>query len=203
TLYNVKAEIFPPLGTEYCKTGSLCSLEVSITRLSDLLEVDKDESLTESDEYCSTKLMYEVVDNSSNWAVCGKSSGVLSMPVAARATHKVHMEVMPLFAGYLPFPDVRLFKYLPHHSAHSTQLDADSWIENDNLSVDKNTDDQADSSSIKSRGSLHSTASTETRGFPMPRLQSFPAGQVFNSSTGMQILVIPSKDDHVLEVNVT
>lgn len=46
------------------------------------------------------------------------------MPVAARATHKVHMEVMPLFAGYLPFPDVRLFKYLPHHSAHSMQLDA-------------------------------------------------------------------------------
>uniref|UniRef100_G3VMG2 Trafficking protein particle complex subunit 10 n=1 Tax=Sarcophilus harrisii TaxID=9305 RepID=G3VMG2_SARHA len=203
TLYNVKAEIFPPLGTEYCKTGSLCSLEVSITRLSDLLEVDKDEALTESDEYCTTKLMYEVVDNSSNWAVCGKSSGVISMPVTARATHKVHMEVMPLFAGYLPFPDVRLFKYLPHHSAHSTQLDADSWIENDNLSVDKNMDDQTDNSSQKSKSSSHSAASVEHKGLPMPRLQPFPSGQVFNSSTGMQILVIPSKDDHILEVSVT
>ena len=69
-------------------------------------------------------LLVSVVDNSSNWAVCGKSSGVISMPVAARATHRVHMEVMPLFAGYLPLPDVRLFKYLPHHSAHSSQLDA-------------------------------------------------------------------------------
>lgn len=69
-------------------------------------------------------LFVSVVDNSSNWAVCGKSSGVISMPVAARATHRVHMEVMPLFAGYLPLPDVRLFKYLPHHSAHSSQLDA-------------------------------------------------------------------------------
>ncbi|XP_020639568.3 trafficking protein particle complex subunit 10 [Pogona vitticeps] len=203
TLYNVKAEISPPSGAEYCKTGSLCSLEVSITRLSDLLDVDKDEALTESDGYCTTKLMYEVVDNSSNWAVCGKSSGVISMPVAVQATHKVHMEVMPLFAGYLPFPDVRLFKYLPHHSAHSMQLDADSWIENDNLSVDKNMDDQADSSSIKSRGSIHSAASAEHKGLPMPRLQSFSPGQVFNSSAGMQILVIPSKDDHILEVNVT
>nr|XP_028583150.1 trafficking protein particle complex subunit 10 [Podarcis muralis] len=203
TLYNVKAEISPPLGAEYCKTGSLCSLEVSITRLSDLLDVDKDEALTESDGYCTTKLMYEVVDNSSNWAVCGKSSGVISMPIAVRATHKVHMEVMPLFAGYLPFPDVRLFKYLPHYSAHSMQLDADSWIENDNLSVDKNMDDQADSSSIKSRGSIHSAASAEHKGLPMPRLQSFSPGQVFNSSSGMQILVIPSKDDHILEVNVT
>ncbi|XP_061483502.1 trafficking protein particle complex subunit 10 isoform X2 [Rhineura floridana] len=203
TLYNVKAEISPPLGAEYCKTGSLCSLEVSITRLSDLLDVDKDEALTELEGYCTTKLMYEVVDNSSNWAVCGKSSGVISMPIAVQATHKVHLEVMPLFAGYLPFPDVRLFKYLPHHSAHSMQLDADSWIENDNLSVDKNMDDQADSSSIKSRGSIHSAASTEHKGLPMPRLQSFSSGQVFNSSSGMQILVIPSKDDHILEVNVT
>lgn len=80
---------------------------------------------------------------------------------------------------------------------------SDSWIENDNLSVDKNVDEQADSSSIRSRGSLHSTASGEHKGLPMPRLQPFSPGQVFNSSTGMQILVIPSKDDHVLEVNVT
>nr|XP_056714262.1 trafficking protein particle complex subunit 10 [Euleptes europaea] len=203
TLYNVKAEISPPLGAEYCKTGSLCSLEVSITRLSDFLDVDKDEALTESDGYCTTKLLYEVVDNSSNWAVCGKSSGVISMPIAAQATHKVHMEVMPLFAGCLPVPDVRLFKYLPHHSAHSVQLDADSWIENDTLSVDKNMDDQADNSSIKSRNSVHSATSAEHKGLPMPRLQSFSPGQVFNSSAGMQVLVIPSKDDHILEVNVT
>lgn len=125
------------------------------------------------------------------------------MPVVAQATHRVHMEVMPLFAGYLPLPDVRLFKYLPHHSAHSSQLDADSWIENDSLSVDKHVDDQLDSSSIKSRGSVHSAASSEHKGLPMPRLQALPPGQVFNSSTGMQILVIPSKDDHVLEVSVT
>ncbi|XP_052020199.1 trafficking protein particle complex subunit 10 isoform X4 [Apodemus sylvaticus] len=203
TLYNVRAEILPASGAEYCKTGSLCSLEVSITRLADLLGVDKDEALVESEDYFSTKLMYEVVDNSSNWAVCGKSCGVISMPLAAQATHRVHMEVMPLFAGYLPLPDVRLFKYLPHHSAHASQLDADSWIENDSLSVDKHLDDQLDCSSLRSRGSTHSTSSSEHKGLPMPRLQALPAGQVFNSSTGMQILVIPSQDDHVLEVSVT
>lgn len=72
----------------------------------------------------SAPVCVSVVDNSSNWAVCGKSSGVISMPAAAQATHRVHMEVLPLFAGYLPLPDVRLFKYLPHHSAHASQLDA-------------------------------------------------------------------------------
>lgn len=203
TLYSVRAEILPASGAEYCKTGSLCSLEVSITRLADLLDVDKDEALVESEDYFSTKLMYEVVDNSSNWAVCGKSCGVIAMPLAAQATHRVHMEVMPLFAGYLPLPDVRLFKYLPHHSAHASQLDADSWIENDSLSVDKHLDDQLDCSSLRSRGSTHSTSSSEHKGLPMPRLQALPAGQVFNSSTGMQVLVIPSQDDHVLEVSVT
>uniref|UniRef100_A0A8I6GJ45 Trafficking protein particle complex subunit 10 n=1 Tax=Rattus norvegicus TaxID=10116 RepID=A0A8I6GJ45_RAT len=203
TLYSVRAEILPASGAEFCKTGSLCSLEVCITRLADLLDVDKDEALVESEDYFSTKLMYEVVDNSSNWAVCGKSCGVIAMPLAAQATHRVHMEVMPLFAGYLPLPDVRLFKYLPHHSAHASQLDADSWIENDSLSVDKHLDDQLDCSSLRSRGSAHSTSSGEHKGLPMPRLQALPAGQVFNSSTGMQILVIPSQDDHVLEVSVT
>lgn len=203
TLYTVKAEVLPPAGVEHCRTGSLCSLEVSITRLADLLEVDRDEALTGSDEYFCTKLMYEVVDNTSNWAVCGKSCGVISMPVAAQATHRVHMEVMPLFAGYLPLPDVRLFKYLPHHSAHSSQLDADSWIENDSLSVDKHLDDQLDCSSVRSRGSTHSAASGEHKGLPMPRLQALPTGQVFNSSTGTQILVIPGQDDHVLEISVT
>lgn len=59
TLYNVRAEILPPAGTELCRTGALCALEVAITRLSDLLEVDRDEALTESDEHFSTKLMYE------------------------------------------------------------------------------------------------------------------------------------------------
>ncbi|XP_022452811.1 trafficking protein particle complex subunit 10 isoform X3 [Delphinapterus leucas] len=203
TLYSVRAEISPPPGTELCKTGSLCSLEVSITRLSDLSDADKDEALTEREDYFSTKLMYEVVDNSSNWAVCGKSSGVISMPVAARATHRVHMEVMPLFAGYLPLPDVRLFKYLPHHSAHSSQLDADSWIENDSLSVDKHVDDQLDSGSVQSRGSTRSVASSEHKGLPMPRLRALPPGQAFNASAGTQVLVIPSQDDHVLEVSVT
>ncbi|XP_004264655.2 trafficking protein particle complex subunit 10 isoform X2 [Orcinus orca] len=203
TLYSVRAEISPPPGTELCKTGSLCSLEVSITRLSDLSDADRDEALTEREDYFSTKLMYEVVDNSSNWAVCGKSSGVISMPVAARATHRVRMEVMPLFAGYLPLPDVRLFKYLPHHSAHSSQLDADSWIENDSLSVDKHVDDQLDSGSVQSRGSTRSVASSEHKGLPMPRLRALPPGQAFNASAGTQVLVIPSQDDHVLEVSVT
>lgn len=68
TLYSVKAEILPPVGAEHCRTGALCALEVCVTRLADLLEADRDEALTQSDEYLSTKLMYE-----------GRSRGFLSL----------------------------------------------------------------------------------------------------------------------------
>uniref|UniRef100_A0A8C5MWF2 Trafficking protein particle complex subunit 10 n=1 Tax=Leptobrachium leishanense TaxID=445787 RepID=A0A8C5MWF2_9ANUR len=200
TLYTVRAEILPPEDTMFCKTGSLCSLEICITRLCDPL--DSEETLTDCEGYRSTQLFYQVVDGGSNWAVCGRSSGMVVIPVQQGTRHTVQMEVMPLFAGYLPYPDVRLFRYLPHHS-HSQQLDADSWIENDSVSVE----DPSDVGSMRAQGpslsTVPSTSSKEQKGLPMPRLQPFHPGQISNSSAGRQILVIPSTDDHVLEVNVT
>ncbi|XP_076879647.1 LOW QUALITY PROTEIN: trafficking protein particle complex subunit 10 [Brachyhypopomus gauderio] len=207
TLYSVKAEIQPAVGEEHCRAGALCRLEVSVTRLTDPSEAEReDEEYGENEGLRTTKLMYEVVDNSSNWAVCGKSSGVVSMPVAAMATHKVQMEVMPLFAGKLPFPSIKVFKYLAHSAPPTTQPDADSCLENDNLSLlDKGLEDQGDTASLRSRGSVHSLGSGEQqpRGPPMPRLEPFSPGQVFNCSLARQVLVLPGTDDHVLEVNVT
>ncbi|XP_053312828.1 trafficking protein particle complex subunit 10 [Spea bombifrons] len=201
TLYTVRAEISPPPDAPFCKTGALCSLEVCVTRLCDRLEAE--ETLTDCEGYSSSQLFYQVVDGGSNWAVCGRSSGVVLMPVRRGSCHTVRMEVMPLFAGYLPYPDVRLFRYLPHHS-HSQQLDADSWIENDSVSVEdpiEGPGGRSQGSSSLSPGPVGS--SKEQKGLPMPRLQPFHAGQVSNSSIGRQILVIPSSDEHVLEVNVT
>lgn len=209
TLYTVKADIQPPVGEQQCRAGSLCRLEVSIIRLTEATEVEReDEEAIETEGLRTTKLMYEVVDNSSHWAVCGKSSGLVSMPMAAMATHKVQMEVMPLFAGKLPFPSIKVFKYLPHTAPPMTQPDTDSCLENDNLSLlDKGLEDQADTASLRSRGSVHSLGSSDhqqqQRGVPMPRLDPFSPGQVFNCSLTRQVLVLPSTDDHVLEVNVT
>ncbi|KAM9317494.1 LOW QUALITY PROTEIN: trafficking protein particle complex subunit 10 [Gastrophryne carolinensis] len=182
TLYTVCAEI-TPADTEFCQMGSLCSLEVSITRLCDPLEGDKDELLTDCQGYSSTQLFYQVVDSGSNWAVCGRSSGVVVMPVRRGACHTVQMEVMPLFAGCLPFPDVQLFRYLPHH-AHSQQPDADSWIENDSVSVEdpcEAPNGRAPSTSL-SPGPLRSSA--EKKGLPMPRLQLFHPGRSATAARG-------------------
>uniref|UniRef100_A0A8C8JPN1 Trafficking protein particle complex 10 n=1 Tax=Oncorhynchus tshawytscha TaxID=74940 RepID=A0A8C8JPN1_ONCTS len=206
TLYSLKAEILPSSGDQHCRTGALCGLEVSITRQAEPSETEgEEEESTEIEGLRTTKLMYEVVDNSSNWAVCGKSTGVVSMPVAASATHRVQMEVMPLFAGHLPFPNIKVFKYLPHSAVPAIQPDTDSCLENDTMSLlDKGLDDQGDTASIRSRGSIHSVGSGEQqRGLPMPRLEPFSPGQVFYWSQGRQVLVLPVTDDHVMEVNVT
>lgn len=64
-----------------------------------------------------------VTDSNSNWAVCGKSSGLVSLTLAAGATHMVHIEVMPLFAGHLPYPKFKVLKYLPHTAAVSIHPD--------------------------------------------------------------------------------
>uniref|UniRef100_A0A8C1RAR2 Trafficking protein particle complex 10 n=1 Tax=Cyprinus carpio TaxID=7962 RepID=A0A8C1RAR2_CYPCA len=193
-----RVTIRPAAGEQHCVSGSLCRLEVSVTRLSEAGDSDEDSSDTDGLRSC--RLLYEVIDNNSNWAVCGKSSGVVSMPVAAMATHKVHMEVMPLFAGHLPFPNIRVFKYLPHHASAVIPPDTDSCLENDSLSLD----DQAETASLRSRGSVQSLGSGESapRG-PMPKRQAFGPGQVFNSTQGQQVLVLPAADHHVMEVNVT
>uniref|UniRef100_A0A3Q2PJL2 Trafficking protein particle complex subunit 10 n=1 Tax=Fundulus heteroclitus TaxID=8078 RepID=A0A3Q2PJL2_FUNHE len=207
TLYSVKAEIFPPAGEPHCRSGLVCGLEVSITRLIEPSDGEMaEDSKTDTDGLKTTKLMYEVADSSSNWAVCGKSSGMVVMPLKANATHKLQIEVMPLFAGHLPFPKIKVLKYLPHNAAAAIQPDPDSCVENDSLSLlDKTLDDQGDTASIRSRGSIHSVGSSDQqqRGVAMPRLEAFSQGQVFNNSHSQQVLVLPTADDHIMEVNAT
>ncbi|XP_054643818.1 trafficking protein particle complex subunit 10 [Dunckerocampus dactyliophorus] len=208
TLYSVRADILPPAGERHCRSGSLCGLEVCITRLSEPAEGElSDENKTDVDGLRTTKLMYEVADSSSNWAVCGKSSGMVAMPVATSSAHKVHIEVMPLFAGHLPFPKIKVLKYLPHNPAMAIQPDPDSLVENDSLSLlDKTLDEQADTASVRSRGSVHSLGGVgdqQHRGVAMPRLEPFSPGQVFNHSLARQVLVLPATDDHIMEVNAT
>lgn len=214
TLYSVRAEILPPAGEPHCRCGLLCALEVHITRLTDVADGEViEESKSETEGPRTTKLMYEVADSSSNWAVCGRSSGMVLMPLTPNSTHKVQIEVMPLFAGHLPFPKIKVLKYLPHSAAVALQPDPDSCVENDTLSLlDKSLDDQADTASIRSRGSVHSVGSSndpappsshQQRALNMPRLEPFSPGQVFNHSLTQQVLVLPASDDHIMEVNAT
>ena len=60
TLYSVRAEILPATGEQQCRSGTLCGLEVCITRLTEPAEGElAEDSKTDSDGLRTTKLMYE------------------------------------------------------------------------------------------------------------------------------------------------
>ena len=67
--------------------------------------------------------MFLVVDNRGRWAVCGKSSGILSykstnfVASSADSVQIATMEVMPLASGQLHFPYVILHRYLKRKSS--------------------------------------------------------------------------------------
>lgn len=60
TVYSVRAEIRPAAGEQQCRTGTLCRLEVSLTRLSEPDDTDRcDEEFMEAEGLRTTRLMYE------------------------------------------------------------------------------------------------------------------------------------------------
>lgn len=101
TLYHVDAHIEPAKGSEFCRVGTLCHLNLCIRPAGRHL-----------DEGNVNSLMYEVVAEQSLWAVCGRTAGVVSFETDSDP-QTVVLDVMPLSSGYLPTPIVRLSKYIP------------------------------------------------------------------------------------------
>lgn len=95
TLFVIKTKLEPTKGSEFCRASQMCYLQLSVQRVNET-------------EY--TSLMYEVLADQTMWAVCGKIAGVIMVDSAEPQC--VTLEVMPLIAGYLPLPTVRLSKYI-------------------------------------------------------------------------------------------
>ncbi|XP_037817828.1 trafficking protein particle complex subunit 10 [Lucilia sericata] len=91
TLFKVQAQLEP---NELCRLKSVCNLNIKITKIHENPFVD---------------LMYEVLTDQNSWAVCGRSSGVISMKEVE--SHSISLDVMPLCTGFLPMPSIRLSKY--------------------------------------------------------------------------------------------
>ena len=67
-----------------------------------------------------------MLTDQSEWAVCGKSAGVMNMDTAKKQT--VVVEVMALVGGHLLLPKVKLSKYIPadYHTSHQGHTDEPS-----------------------------------------------------------------------------
>lgn len=93
TLFEVKVKVEP---SELCRVGSVCHLNLTITKLNDQKQYND--------------LMYEVLFDQNIWAVYGRSAGVISMAEINETF--ITLDVFPLTAGFLPLPNIRLSKYV-------------------------------------------------------------------------------------------
>lgn len=100
TFYRIQAKIDP---SELCRVSSVCTLSLRISKV-----VDNPHK----------ELMYEVLADQNMWAVCGRSSGVVSMAEVEHQT--ITVEVLPLSAGFLAMPTIRILKYVQGSRSDST-----------------------------------------------------------------------------------
>lgn len=92
TLFRIQAKVEP---SGLCRVSSVCSLNLTIVKVQ---------------ENPYTDLMYEVLADQNTWAVCGRSSGVLSMHDTQQQS--ITLEVLPLSSGFLALPTIRILKYV-------------------------------------------------------------------------------------------
>lgn len=92
TLFRIEAKLEPG---ELCRVGSVYNLNLKVLKIHASPFVD---------------LMYEVMPDQNLWAVVGRTAGVISM--IDRDAQSVMVEVLPLAAGFLPLPNIRLSKYI-------------------------------------------------------------------------------------------
>ncbi|XP_055640187.1 trafficking protein particle complex subunit 10 [Toxorhynchites rutilus septentrionalis] len=92
TLFTICAKVEP---SELCRVNSVCHLNLRITKVH---------------ENPFTDLMYEVLADQNMWVVVGRTAGVISMEDVE--SHSITLDVLPLSAGFLPLPNIRLSKYI-------------------------------------------------------------------------------------------
>ena len=70
--------------------------------------------------------IFQVLTDQSEWAVCGRSAGVINMDTAKKQT--VVVEVMALVGGHLLLPKVKLSKYIYAEHATSQKIPSDCSV---------------------------------------------------------------------------
>ncbi|XP_041764144.1 trafficking protein particle complex subunit 10 [Anopheles merus] len=106
TLFTICAKVEPQ---ELCRVNSVCHLNLRISKVHDNPYAD---------------LMYEVLADQNMWAVVGRTAGVISMEEVE--SHSITLDVLPLTAGFLPLPNIRLSKYI---SANKSKNDTHSRLQ--------------------------------------------------------------------------
>ena len=120
TLFMVRISVSPQTNSEFIRAGNLCSLTVKIKRN---LNIDLEK----------TAIMYELVSDRTLWAINGKTAGVLDN---VEDEHELNFEVLPLIAGFIPVPSIRLSKYIRQDQATDpTKTPSNTSAQNSNVKL--------------------------------------------------------------------
>ncbi|XP_071496038.1 trafficking protein particle complex subunit 10-like [Diadema antillarum] len=190
TLFEITSIIKPPQKEELCKAGTLCSLDVTIKILDTPTAVAMANSsgdtptntpLTPTVQSVSS-LMYEIDTDGGMWAVCGRSTGVVTMPTKGSEITEVTLEVIPLVAGFLPMPAIRLSQYMTGVQAKDGKPMTETNTTNAN-----------------NQASHHHSNSSDRK----PTILPFRDSQVYYRSKACQIRVLPECNLSTVEVAVS
>ncbi|XP_078485701.1 trafficking protein particle complex subunit 10-like [Ciona intestinalis] len=169
--YKFELENIQPIYNVTCVTGNgtlrsgeMTSLRIDLRRV----RVDSEHETTKNGQQL---LMFQVVDNRGRWAVCGKSSGVISLPTSnaiqcenqVEAMGSATLEVMPLISGNLHLPFVILNRYMKRRSSEFDER----------------------------------LSSTDSPVLKPPRLRPFEQGEVVYADQARQVRVFPH--DYVID----
>ncbi|XP_053396902.1 trafficking protein particle complex subunit 10-like isoform X2 [Mercenaria mercenaria] len=163
TLFTVKVEVTSNGENKVCRTGTLSTLKIHI------LQMPVSKPLSDQD------LMYEV-SGQSNWSMHGKSSSVFSI---AGGSYSSSFQVMPLVAGFIPLPRVKLYKY----DGAKTVDDMLVKEESERNVLDSTDEESSDSDQVSEH-------------------IEFNQGQVYYSSLGKQVHVYPEEVKGEVEVSI-
>ncbi|KAL4232651.1 Trafficking protein particle complex subunit 10 [Mactra antiquata] len=166
TLFSIKSDVIPINDNKVCMTGTLSKFTIHVHQMPGR------EALNDQD------LLYEVIGQS-YWNVHGKSTGIFSVH---GGNYTTSVEVMPLVAGFIPFPRVKLYKYTGPKKPDSSEVWIKNAVEDDDLF---STDDDSDDSGP----------------ITIPYTQPFDQGQVYYCSMGKQTQVLASDKTGEVEVS--
>lgn len=174
TLYFVKSQVEPSSGGTFCRAGHMCRLNIQI------------ETVAKSAE---ESLMYEVLADQTQWAVCGRTAGILL--VTSNRAHQVSLDVMPLISGYLSMPEVKVSRYIKERKV-SPETEKHNTLPVE-ITPDKTTAKRSPSPRLQS-------PAVSPVHVPLPTIESFARGQVYSHSQGLQVHVLPASNISSVEV---
>ncbi|KAJ8315032.1 hypothetical protein KUTeg_007182 [Tegillarca granosa] len=159
TQYYVNVDVTPKPENKNCIVGYLSDLSIEFRQI-------QNNSATQNGDQ---QLLYEIQADGAMWGLCGKTVGIMNLE---ESKHQVKLEAIPLSAGYLLLPAVKLYKSVKA-----------VWQKQDEPETEETIEEILDEKVSQK---------------PSQQREPFNKGEVYYGSIGKQVHVYPENvSDHI------